>query len=51
MEKVFDRAKSRFRGLAHQMEGTLKGVTYKADMAAKNVVKIVKGILNGQHKL
>jgi hypothetical protein len=37
MEKVFDRANRKLRGWVHQ-----------ADMAAKSVVKLVKGILHGK---
>ncbi len=50
MEKLSDRAKAEFRGVADWIERTVKGIAYKVDMAAKTVAKIVKGVLNGQHR-
>jgi hypothetical protein len=50
MEKLIDRARGTFKAMADQIAGTLKGITYKADMAAKAVAKIVKGVSKGQQR-
>jgi hypothetical protein len=50
MEQPVGTARGKFKRMAEQMESTLKSVRYKADMAAKTVATIVKGILNGQHR-
>jgi hypothetical protein len=50
MEKLVDTAKGKFKRIADHMESTLKGFTYKADVTAKTVAKIVRGVLNGQHR-
>jgi len=50
MEKLVDTAKGKFKRIADHMESSLKGFTYRADLAAKVVAKIVKGALNGQHR-
>ena len=50
MEKIIERSKGRAKGLAAQIKSTLKGISYKADMAAKNVAKLVKGIVHGQQR-
>ena len=48
MEKLIDRAKDKLKGMPEQIAGTLKAITYKVDMAVKDVAKIVKGISKGQ---
>ena len=48
MEKLIHRARDEFKRMADQIDSALKSITYKADMAAKNVAKIVKGVLKGQ---
>ena len=50
MEKVFDRVRGRVNELAAQIDRTLKNVAYKADLAAKNTAKLVKGIVHGQQR-
>ena len=50
MEKLIHRARDEFKRIADQIDSAMKGITYKADMAAKTVTKIVKGVLNGQHR-
>jgi hypothetical protein len=50
MQKLIERAAARIKTMADQIESTRKGVTYRADVAAKNVIKIVKGIFNGQSR-
>jgi hypothetical protein len=50
MDKLIHRARDEFRRISDQIESALKGATDKADMAAKTMAKIVKGILNGQHR-
>jgi hypothetical protein len=50
MEKLVDRAKVKVKGMVDHIEGTLKRISYKADMAAKTVATIAKGILKGQHR-
>jgi hypothetical protein len=50
MEKLIERAAARIKTMTDQMESTLKGIRYRGDMAAKNVIKLVKGILNGHSR-
>lgn len=50
MEKLIERAAARIKTMADQIESTLKGLAYKAQVASKNVATVVKGVFGGQHK-
>jgi hypothetical protein len=48
MEKLIEKTKGNFKGTADRVAVTLKDISYKADMAAKAVAKIVKGVLTSR---
>jgi hypothetical protein len=50
MKKLIYRARDEFKRMADQMDSALKGLAGKADSAAKALAKIVKGVLDGQHR-
>jgi len=45
METLVDRVKGKLESIAGQIESNLKSISDKADLAAKNIAKMVRGYL------
>ncbi len=50
MEKLIARAKDRWKGMAAQLESTLKDIAYYAPMAARTLSNLMRGGLNCRHR-
>jgi hypothetical protein len=50
MDKVFDRVRGRVKELLAQVESARKGISYRADLAVRNVAKLVEGFFHGQQR-